>query len=215
MDGLLTIAGCDKTLPGDDAGDDPARPAVGLRLRRLDPARLLPGASDVAIQDVYEGIGAHATGKMSLEDLTELECVALPGAGSCASMYTANTMASVSEALGLTVPGMASPPATDPAPRADRAPRRGDPRRRARERPAAVGDPDEGVVRERDRGRRGARRLDERLPAPAGARGRGRDRLRPRRHRPDLAPHAADRRDAAGRPVHDAGPPRRGRRARS
>ena len=70
---------------------------------------------DVSIQDVYEGIGAHATGKMSLADLTELECVALPGKGSCASMYTANTMASISEALGLTVPGMASPAAADPA----------------------------------------------------------------------------------------------------
>jgi len=114
MDGLLTIAGCDKTLP-----------AMMLAMIRLDlPAVFAYGGSirpgcfkghDVTIQDVYEGIGAHATGKMSLADLTELECVALPGAGSCASMYTANTMASVSEALGLTVPGMASPPATDPA----------------------------------------------------------------------------------------------------
>ena len=52
---------------------------------------------------------------MTLDELTELECVALPGKGSCASMYTANTMASVSEALGLTVPGMASPAADDPA----------------------------------------------------------------------------------------------------
>jgi dihydroxy-acid dehydratase len=114
MDGLLTIAGCDKTLP-----------AMMLAMIRLDlPAVFAYGGSirpgcfkghDVTIQDVYEGIGAHATGKMSLADLTELECVALPGAGSCASMYTANTMASVAEALGLTVPGMASPPATDPA----------------------------------------------------------------------------------------------------
>ncbi len=113
MDGLLTIAGCDKTLP-----------AMMLAMIRLDlPAVFAYGGSirpgcfkgrDVTIQDVYEGIGAHATGRMSLEDLTELECGALPGAGSCASMYTANTMASVAEALGLTVPGMASPPATDP-----------------------------------------------------------------------------------------------------
>ncbi len=114
MDGLLTIAGCDKTLP-----------AMMLAMIRLDlPAVFAYGGSirpgcfkgrDVTIQDVYEGIGAHATGKMSLADLTELECVALPGPGSCASMYTANTMASVGEALGLSIPGMASPPATDPA----------------------------------------------------------------------------------------------------
>ena len=70
---------------------------------------------------------------MSLADLTELECVALPGPGSCASMYTANTMASVGEALGLSIPGMASPPATDPGARADRAPRSGDPGRCARD----------------------------------------------------------------------------------
>ena len=114
MDGLFTIAGCDKTLP-----------AMMMAMIRLDlPSVFAYGGSikpgcfrgkDVSIQDVYEGIGAHATGKMSLADLTELECVALPGKGSCASMYTANTMASVSEALGLTVPGMASPAAADPA----------------------------------------------------------------------------------------------------
>jgi dihydroxy-acid dehydratase len=113
MDGLLTIAGCDKTLPG-----------MMLAMIRLDlPSVFAYGGSirpgchrgrDVSIQDVYEGIGAHAIGKMSLEELTELECVALPGAGSCASMYSANTMASVGEALGLSIPGMAGPPATDP-----------------------------------------------------------------------------------------------------
>ena len=78
MDGLLTIAGCDKTLP-----------AMMLAMIRLDlPAVFAYGGSirpgcfrgrDVTIQDVYEGIGAHATGKMSLEDLTELECVRAPG----------------------------------------------------------------------------------------------------------------------------------------
>jgi dihydroxy-acid dehydratase len=114
MDGLFAIAGCDKTLPG-----------MMMAMIRLDlPTVFAYGGSirpgcfrgkDVSIQDVYEAIGAQATGKMSLEDLTELECVALPGKGSCASMYTANTMASVSEALGLTVPGMASPAAEDPA----------------------------------------------------------------------------------------------------
>ena len=114
MDCLLTIAGCDKTLPG-----------MMMAMIRLDlPSVFAYGGSirpgcfrgrDVSIQDVYEAIGAHATGRMTLDELTELECVALPGKGSCASMYTANTMASVSEALGLTVPGMASPAAEDPA----------------------------------------------------------------------------------------------------
>ncbi len=114
MDALFAIAGCDKSLPG-----------MMMAMIRLDlPAVFAYGGSirpgcfrghDVSIQDVYEAIGAQATGRMSLEDLTELECVALPGKGSCASMYTANTMASISEALGLTVPGMASPAAEDPA----------------------------------------------------------------------------------------------------
>ena len=114
MDGLMTIAGCDKTLPG-----------MMMAMIRLDlPSVFAYGGSirpgcfrgqDVSIQDVYEAIGAQATGRMTLDELTELECVALPGKGSCASMYTANTMASVSEALGLTVPGMASPAAEDPA----------------------------------------------------------------------------------------------------
>ena len=212
MDGLLAIAGCDKTLPG-----------MMMAMIRLDlPAVFAYGGSirpgcfrgqDVSIQDVYEAIGAQATGKMSLDDLTELECVALPGKGSCASMYTANTMASISEALGLTVPGMASPAAEDPAREAivrAAAATLVDALENDR-RPSAVLS--EGLVRERDDGRRRARRLDERLPARARARRRGGDRLRPGGHRPDLASHAADRRDAPRRALHDAGPARRGRRA--
>jgi dihydroxy-acid dehydratase len=65
----------------------------------------------VTIQDVYEAVGRYETGNMSLEQLTSLENVACPSAGSCAGMYTANTMASVSEALGISLPGSASPPA--------------------------------------------------------------------------------------------------------
>ena len=213
MDGLLTIAGCDKTLP-----------AMMMAMIRLDlPSVFAYGGSikpgcfrgeDVTIQDVYEGIGAHSTGKMSLEDLTELECVALPGKGSCASMYTANTMASVAEALGLTVPGMASPAAADPA------------REQIVRRAAAV------LVDALESDRRPSAILTktsfENAIAVAaalggstnaclhlpGSCGRGGDRVRPRRHRQDLAPDAADRGDAPRRPVHDAGPPRRRRRAR-
>jgi dihydroxy-acid dehydratase len=113
VDGLYALGGCDKTLPG-----------MMLAMVRLDkPAIFAYGGSirpgcfrgqDVTIQDVYEAIGAHATGTLSDTDLDELEAVALVGPGSCASMYSANTMASVAEGLGLTVPGMAGPPATDP-----------------------------------------------------------------------------------------------------
>lgn len=113
FDSLYAVAGCDKTLP-----------AMMLAMIRLDlPSVFAYGGSirpgcfrgrDVSIQDVYEAIGAHAAGEIDDDDLDELERVACPGPGSCASMYSANTMASVAEALGLTEPGMASPPATDP-----------------------------------------------------------------------------------------------------
>jgi len=75
---------------------------------------IMPGnwnGKDVTIQDVYEAVGTYDTGKMSLEELISLENVACPSAGSCAGMYTANTMSSVSEALGMSLPGSASPPA--------------------------------------------------------------------------------------------------------
>src|SRR5919204_626678 len=65
----------------------------------------------VTVQDVYEAVGAYDAGKMTLQELISLENVACPSAGSCAGMYTANTMASISEALGMSLPGSASPPA--------------------------------------------------------------------------------------------------------
>jgi dihydroxy-acid dehydratase len=109
-DALVGISGCDKSLPGTMMG-----------IARLDlpsifvyGGTIMPGSwngSDVTIQDVYEAVGRYETGNMSLEQLTSLENVACPSAGSCAGMYTANTMASVSEALGISLPGSASPPA--------------------------------------------------------------------------------------------------------
>jgi dihydroxy-acid dehydratase len=75
---------------------------------------ILPGhfrGRDVTVQDMYEAVGAVATGTMSEEDLDELEWVACPTAGSCAGMYTANTMSAVAEAIGMALPGSASPPA--------------------------------------------------------------------------------------------------------
>src|SRR3546814_20693245 len=75
---------------------------------------ILPGrfhGRDVTVQDVFEAVGSHSAGKMSDEDLHELECVACPSAGSCGGQFTANTMACVSEAIGLALPGSAGAPA--------------------------------------------------------------------------------------------------------
>ncbi|MEX2552226.1 MAG: dihydroxy-acid dehydratase [Actinomycetota bacterium] len=110
LDGVVTIAGCDKSLPG------MVMAAVRLNLPSvfLYGGTIMPGkfrGKDVTIQDVFEGVGAHAAGKMTDADLHELESSACPGAGSCAGHYTANTMAAAVEALGLSLPGSASPPA--------------------------------------------------------------------------------------------------------
>src|SRR5437868_2425306 len=108
-DAMVGLAGCDKSLPG-----------VMMAMVRLNvPAvfmyggSILPGrfkGQDVTIVDVFEAVGEHAAGKMSDEDLHELECVACPSAGACGGQFTANTMAMVSEALGLALPVSASIP---------------------------------------------------------------------------------------------------------
>src|SRR5260370_16560061 len=75
---------------------------------------ILPGrfkGRDVTVQDLFEAVGSHSAGKMSDADLHELECVACPSAGSCWGQFTANTMACVSEAIGLALPGSAGAPA--------------------------------------------------------------------------------------------------------
>ena len=110
FDGVVTIAGCDKSLPG------MVMAAVRLNLPAvfLYGGTIMPGRwqdRDVTIQDVFEAVGSHAAGKMTDEELHELESSACPGAGSCAGHYTANTMAAAVEALGLSLPGSASPPA--------------------------------------------------------------------------------------------------------
>jgi dihydroxy-acid dehydratase len=109
-DALVGIAGCDKTLPG-----------LMMAMLRLDvPSVFLYGGSilpgryqerDVTVLDVFEAVGGYAAGRVSLDELTALEKVACPGAGSCGGQYTANSMAYVSEAIGLALPGSASPPA--------------------------------------------------------------------------------------------------------
>ena len=109
-DGLVGLAGCDKSLPG-----------MMMSMVRLNVpsvfiygGSILPGrykGRDVTIVDVFEGVGSHAAGKMSDEDLSVLEHGACPSGGSCGGQFTANTMATVSEAIGLALPFSASTPA--------------------------------------------------------------------------------------------------------
>ncbi|MFA5890133.1 MAG: dihydroxy-acid dehydratase [Actinomycetota bacterium] len=112
FDALVTVAGCDKSLPGMVMGacrlDIPSVFLYG--------GSILPGkfqGHDVTIQDVFEAVGAHAAGKMTDAELLELERNACPGAGACGGMFTANTMASAIEALGLSLPGSSGPSAVD------------------------------------------------------------------------------------------------------
>ena len=96
-DAIVGISGCDKSLPGTLM----AMARLNLPSIFVYGGTILPGnwnGNPVTIQDVYEAVGTYDAGKMSLEELTSLENVACPSAGSCAGMYTANTMASISEA---------------------------------------------------------------------------------------------------------------------
>ncbi len=112
FDGVVAISGCDKTIPG-----------CVMALARLDvPSLMLYGGSiapghfrgrDVTIQDVFEAVGAHAAGDMSDEELNELESVASPGAGACGGQFTANTMATAFEMLGISAMGTSMVPAED------------------------------------------------------------------------------------------------------
>jgi dihydroxy-acid dehydratase len=112
FDGAVTIAGCDKSLPGMLM----ASARLNLPSVFLYGGTIMPGeldGEDITIQDVFEAVGANARGKMSDDELLRVERNACPGAGSCAGMYTANTMACAAEALGMSLPGSASPPAVD------------------------------------------------------------------------------------------------------
>ncbi len=112
LDGSVTFAGCDKSLPG-----------MLMAAARLDLANvfvyagsILPGRigdHDVTIQDAFEGVGACALGRITRGELDEIERQACPGEGACGGMFTANTMASVGEALGMSLPGSAAPAAVD------------------------------------------------------------------------------------------------------
>jgi dihydroxy-acid dehydratase len=117
LDGSVLLAGCDKSLPG-----------MLMAAARLDLASVFlyagsiaPGwvklsdgtEKDITIIDSFEAVGAVKAGKMSLEDANRIECAFAPGEGACGGMYTANTMASVAEALGMALPGSTSPPSAD------------------------------------------------------------------------------------------------------
>lgn len=109
-DALVGLAGCDKSLPG-----------MMMAMVRLNVpsvfmygGSILPGrykGKDVTVQDVFEAVGQHSAGNLPDEELHALECVACPSAGACGGQYTANTMACVSEAMGLALPGSAGAPA--------------------------------------------------------------------------------------------------------
>ncbi|MEI7454542.1 MAG: dihydroxy-acid dehydratase [Actinomycetes bacterium] len=112
LDGMVTFAGCDKSLPG-----------MMMAAARIDVASVfvyagstLPGqvdGKDVTIIDAFEAVGACARGLISQEQLDKIERAICPGEGACGGMYTANTMATVGEAIGLSLPGSAAPPAVD------------------------------------------------------------------------------------------------------
>ena len=117
LDGSVLLAGCDKSLPGmlmAAARLDLA--SVFLYAGTIAPGwvRLSDGTEKaVTIIDAFEAVGACKAGKMSVEDLTRIEKAICPGEGACGGMYTANTMASIAEALGMSLPGSAAPPSAD------------------------------------------------------------------------------------------------------
>ena len=111
-DALVGIAGCDKSLPGTMMG------MIRLNIPSVFVygGTIMPGMLDgreLTVVDVYEAVGSYDAGKITAEELENIENVACPNAGSCGGMFTANTMASISEAIGLALPGSASPPAED------------------------------------------------------------------------------------------------------
>ena len=188
LDGSVLLAGCDKSLPG-----------MLMAAARLDLASvflyagtIMPGqvdGKDVTIIDAFEAVGACLAGKMTREKVDEIERAICPGEGACGGAYTANTMASVAEALGMSLPGSSSPPAVDRR-RDGFAHKSGE---------AVVEMLRQGItarqimtkprLRERDRDGDGPRRLDQRRAPPARHRPRGRGRPDPRR----LHPHRQER----------------------
>ncbi len=112
FDGIITLAGCDKSLPGSMM----AMARLNVPSIFIYGGTILPGdfhLRPVTIQDVFEAVGAHSTGRIDDDDLKLIESRACPGEGSCGGLFTANTMSSVAEAMGICLPGTASIPAVD------------------------------------------------------------------------------------------------------
>ena len=113
LDGLLAVGACDKNMPG-----------IMMAMGRLNVpsifvygGAILPGnhnGEDINVQDMFEAVGKYSRGDMTLKELIEMEKVACPGEGACSGMFTANTMASAIEAMGMAIPGASSIPAVDP-----------------------------------------------------------------------------------------------------
>jgi len=111
-DALVGIAGCDKSLPGTMM----AMARLNIPSVFVYGGTIMPGmlnGKELTVVDVYEAVGSYDAGKISLEELKNIENTACPNAGSCGGMFTANTMASISEVMGIALPGSASPPAED------------------------------------------------------------------------------------------------------
>ena len=111
-DALVGIAGCDKSLPGTMM----AMARLNIPSVFVYGGTIMPGmlnGKELTVVDVYEAVGSYDSGQISLEELKNIENAACPNAGSCGGMFTANTMASISEAIGIALPGSASPPAED------------------------------------------------------------------------------------------------------
>ena len=114
LDGLVAIGGCDKNMPGCMIAIGRLNvPAVFTYGGTISPGKSKDG-KDLDIVSVFEAVGQRNAGNMDEETLKDIECHACPGAGSCGGMYTANTMASAIEAMGMSLPGSASNPATSP-----------------------------------------------------------------------------------------------------
>src|SRR6187200_1539683 len=162
LDGFVGMAGCDKSMP-----------AMLMAAARLDlpsvlvyNGSIMPGDHNgraIDITSVFEAIGARVVGAIDDDELAAIERNACPGEGACGGMFTANTMSSIGEALGMSILGSASPPAVD---------RRGDDREHAGAGDHRPSDHDQGGVRERHRRHLGRRRLDQRGAAPLGHRPR-------------------------------------------
>ena len=201
FDGFVAIGGCDKNIPG-----------CAMAIARLNrPAvfvyggTIKPGAKRRDIVAVFEAVGGHAAGRVSDAELLEVERTAIPGPGSCGGMYTANTMASAIEALGLSLPNSSAQEAVGAAKRDDC--------RRAgaavvalvQGRYQAERHPHEEGVRERDHRHDRARWQHERGAAPAGDRARGQGQTRTTGLHADRQTRPAARRRASERPLSNVG----------